>query len=276
MAMPDGHTGQYGFSHCRSDAAFKAQMFEALKLWLFSARDTREGGLAAIELWAKRAGYRFDKAPDLARFLIESKDGGCAVRMEWGPSQRDYIAPNELRLRMDLNLPGGLQMLVLTLPLMEKLEGETFERFTQAAQTVLDTSTPEEMRWLAMFPKVDLSWDKALRSRFCVLGADPDLTLAWIKGGLADQLSKASQDLLLDCPPFLMMTMRDKLYLRMQLAEPAPAALAQCLELFDAALKSATSLTAQMVPDPAGSPSTLSTSWQMHEQVDDPAGPLRD
>jgi hypothetical protein len=100
--------------------------------------------------------------------------------------------------------------------------------------------------------------------------------LAWIKGGLADQLSKASQDLLLDCPPFLMMTMRDKLYLRMQLAEPAPAALAQCLELFDAALKSATSLTAQMVPDPAGSPSTLSTSWQMHEQVDDPAGPLRD
>jgi hypothetical protein len=150
-----------------------------------------------------------------------------------------------------------------------------FERFTQAAQTVLDTSTPEEMRWLAMFPKVDLSWDKALRSRFCVLGADPDLTLAWIKGGLADQLSKASQDLLLDSPPFLMMTMRDKLYLRMQLAEPAPAALAQCLELFDAALKSATSLTAQMAPDPAASPPTLGSSWQMHAQVDDPAGPLR-
>jgi len=250
-------------------------MFEALKRRLFLTRDaSSEGGLATIALWAKRKGYRFDKAPDQARFLIEIKDGGRAVRMEWGPSQRGYIAPNELRLRMDLNLPGGLQMLLLTLPLMERLEGETFDRFTQAAETVLDTSTPEEMRWLAMFPKVDLSWDKALRSRFCVLGADPDLTLAWIKGGLADQLLKASQDLLLDCPPFLMMTMRGKLYLRMQLAEPAPAALTHCLELFDAALKSATSLSAQMAADPAGLPSTLSTSRQTHAQVGDAGGPL--
>ena len=71
-----------------------------------------------------------------------------------------------------------------------------------------------------------------------------------------------------------MMTMRGKLYLRMQLAEPAPAALTRCLELFDAALKSATSLSAQMEPDPAASPSTLSSSWQVHAQVDDPAGPL--
>jgi hypothetical protein len=125
-----------------------------------------------------------------------------------------------------------------------------------------------------MFPKVDLSWDKALRGQFCVLGADPELTLAWIKGGLADQLLKASQDLLRQSPPFLLMTMRGKLYLRMQLAEPDPATLTQCLELFDAALKSATSLSTQMEPDPVEPPSTLSTGWHSHTQQgdsDDPA-----
>jgi hypothetical protein len=246
-------------------------MFDTVKRWLSPNHGgAGEAGLAAVESWAKRAGFRFRKAPDQARFVIESTASGCDLRMEWGPSQRDYIAPHELRLRMDLNLPGGFQMLLLTLPLMEKLEGETFERFTQAAQTVLDMSTPEEMRWLAMFPKVDLSWDKALRAQFCVLGADPELTLAWIKGGLADQLLKASQDLLRQSPPFLLMTMRGKLYLRMQLAEPAPAALTQCLELFDAALKSATNLSAQMEPDPAEPPSTLSTGWQSHTPLDSP------
>jgi len=250
-------------------------MFDSVKRWLFSDHGgAGEAGLAAVESWAKRAGFRFRKAPDQARFVIESTASGCDLRIEWGPSQRDYIAPHELRLRMDLNLPGGFQMLLLTLPLMEKLEGETFERFTQAAQTVLDMSTPEEMRWLAIFPKVDLSWDKALRAQFCVLGADPELTLAWIKGGLADQLLKASQDLLRQSPPFLLMTMRGKLYLRMQLGEPDPAALTQCLELFDAALKSATSLSTQMEPDTVEPPLTLTTGWHSHTQQgdsDDPA-----
>ena len=271
MATPDGHDTQHAFSHHRRQASLGAQMFDTVKRWLSPNHGgAGEAGLAAVESWAKRAGFRFRKAPDQARFVIESTASDCDLRMEWGPSQRDYIAPNELRLRMDLNLPGGFQMLLLTLPLMEKLEGETFERFTQAAQTVLDMSTPEEMRWLAMFPKVDLSWDKALRAQFCVLGADPELTLAWIKGGLAEQLLKASQDLLRQSPPFLLMTMRGKLYLRMQLAEPAPAALTQCLELFDAALKSAPNLSAQMEPDPAEPPSTLSTGWHSHTPLDGP------
>jgi hypothetical protein len=271
MATPDGHDARQLFSQNHRQAACGAQMFDAVKRWLFSDHGgAGEEGLAAVETWAKRAGLRFRKAPDQARFVIESTASGCDLRMEWGPSQRDYIAPNELRLRMDLNLPGGFQMLLLTLPLMEKLEGATFDRFTQAAQTMLDMSTPEEMRWLAMFPKVDLSWDKALRAQFCVLGADPELTLAWIKGGLADQLLQASQDLLQQSPPFLLMTMRGRLYLRMQLAEPSPAALAQCVEIFDAALKSATSLGKQMEPDPAGSPSTLSTGAHSHTQPSDP------
>ncbi len=248
-------------------------MFQALRRWLsLGPLGARSSGFSAVEAWAGRAGFRFRKAQDRSRFLIETTSNGCELRMEWGPSQRSYIEPSELRLRMDMNLPGSVQMLVLNQALMERLEGETFERYTQSAQTMIDISTPEEMRWLAMFPKVDLSFDKPLRSHFCVLGADPDLTLAWVKAGLAPQLERASQSLLRGDTPFVLITMRGKMYLRMQLAEPSPAALTQCLELFDSAVLAAQSLIGQMPQGHTEWPSTANTAWQ---QLDDPEDPLR-
>ena len=243
-------------------------MFPALRRWLsLGPLGFRSSGFSAVEAWAGRAGFRFRKAQDHSRFLIETTSNGCELRMEWGPSQRSYIEPNELRLRMDLNLPGSVQMLVLNQALMERLEGETFERYTQSAQTMIDISTPEEMRWLAMFPKVDLSFDKSLRSHFCVLGADPDLTLAWVKAGLASQLERASQSLLQGDTPFVLITMRGKMYLRMQLSEPSPVALTQCLALFDSAVQAAQSLIGQMPQGHTEWASTASTAWQ---QLDDP------
>lgn len=249
-------------------------MFQALRRWLsWGHSDTSEAGLPAVESWAARSGLRFRKARDLSRFLIESTSSGFELRMEWGPSQRSYIESSELRMRMDMNLPGSLEMLVLNQPLMERLEGETFERYTQSAQTMIDLSTPEEMRWLAMFPKVDLSHDKTLRSRFCALGADPGLTLAWIKSGLGTQLERASQEFLTQDTPFVLITMRGKIYLRMQMAEPSPAALAQCLALFDAAACSALSLVADLPQGQSGWASTANTAWQAHDHLDDPEEP---
>ncbi len=251
-------------------------MFESVRRWFSGgALGSRNSGFSAVEAWAGRAGFRFRKAQDRSRFLIETTSSGFELRMEWGPSQRSYIEPSELRLRMDLNLPGSVQMLVLNQVLMERLEGETFERYTQSAQTMIDISTPEEMRWLAMFPKVDLSFDKSLRSHFCVLGADPDLALAWIKGGLGSQLERASQELLQGDTPFVLITMRGKMYLRMQLAEPSPAVLTQCLELFDSAVQSAQSLTGQMPQGHTEWASTASTAWQTHTQLDDPEDPIQ-
>ena len=249
-------------------------MFQSVRRWLSGGRlGAQASGFSAVEAWAGRAGFRFRKAQDCSRFLIETTSKGFELRVEWGPSQRSYIEPNELRLRMDMNLPGAVQMLVLNLPLMERLEGETFERYTQSAQTMIDMSTPEEMRWLAMFSKIDLSHDKALRSRFCVLGADPDLTLAWIKGGLGAQLERATHELLQPDTPFVLITMRGKIYLRMQLTEPSPAALTHGLELFDAAVQSALSLIGSMPPGQTEWVSTASTAWQTHTQLDDPEEP---
>lgn len=247
-------------------------MFTALKRWWASGPGrTRSLHFKAVETWADRSGFRFRQAPDGQRFVVEAASGGQVLRMEWGPSQRSYIVQSELRIRIDLNLPGSLQLLALTLPLMEQLESETFERYTQDAQTVIDMSTPEEMRWLAMFPKIDLSFDKLLQSRFCVLGVNPVWSMAWINGPLGAQLGRAAQDLLSTDTPFVLMTMRGKLYLRMRLAAPRPQALSQCLEVFDAAAQSAQQITGQIPPSNAEWASTASTSWQTQIPIDDEA-----
>jgi hypothetical protein len=125
------------------------------------------------------------------------------------------------------------------------------------------------MRWLAMFQKVDLSFDTVLRSRFCVLGVHPESALAWINGPLGAQLVRATQDLLASEAPFVLMTMRGKIYLRMQVAEPRPEVLSQCLEVFDAAAQSVQQITGQIPPNDAEWASTASTSWQTQIPVDD-------
>jgi hypothetical protein len=252
-------------------------MFASLKRWLASASGAAtDPEFGAVEAWARNAGFRYRHDKDAHRFMVEATSGARALRMEWGPSQRDYIAPNELRLRLDLHLPGSLQMLVMSLPLAEKLEVETFERSTQAAQTVIDMSTPEEIRWLAMFPRADLALDKSLRARFCVVGAEETVTADWVRGALADQLATAAQSLLAGDPPFVLMTMRGKLYLRMQIERPDPKALSECLDMFDAAAQSALALIGQVPPDDGDWPTGASTGWQSQAALDDgPADRLR-
>jgi hypothetical protein len=242
------------------------QLTHTLRRW--SERGANKP-FASVETWAKGSGFRFRRAKDDLRFVIDAAPDAPPLRLEWGPSQRSYIAPNEMRIRMDLGLPNSLQMLVLSRPLMEQLEKETFERYTQEAQTMIDMSTPEEMRWLAMFPQADLSFDKPLRARFCAFGADPLAALAWIKGPLGARLGCATQDLLAAEPPFALMTMRGKVYLRMQLADPNAANVVRCLEVFDAATQSVLQLADRMPVGDGEWPATASTAWQTQTQIDD-------
>lgn len=244
-------------------------MLETLKRWWGrGAGSTVSGPLAEIETWAARAGYRYRQADDDLRFVVEVPCAQHMLRMEWGASQRSYIVRDELRIRLDLSLPGSLQLLAITRPLMERLEVETYERYTQEAQTIIDMSFPEEMRWLAMFPKVDLSFDKVLRARFGVLGVNVALATAWINSPLGAQLAKAAAGVLANEPPCVLMVMHGKVYLRMQLAQPQPDGLAQCLGLFDAAVQSALELAGHAPPTDAEYASTASSAWQTASQID--------
>jgi hypothetical protein len=217
---------------------------------------------AEVAQWAQRRGLGFKRARDAEGFVIDGRLEGRPWRLEWGPPQRAYIDGRELRLRMELDLPSELQLLVLSRPLMELLEKQTFERFTQGLQTQIDTATPEEMRWLVMFPKVDLSGQRKLRVHFGVVASQPEAGLAWLHGPLARMLEDAVDGLLRDAVPFVLMTLRGRTYLRMRLDDPDPQALAAALALFETAVAQAVQAVAGHTRAGVAWPVTANTAWQ--------------
>jgi hypothetical protein len=222
--------------------------------------------------WAKKRGLGFKRAREDEGFVIDGALEGKPWRMEWGPPQRAYIEGRELRIRMELKLPSDLQMLLLSRPLMEQLERQTFEQFTEGTQTQIDTSTPEEMRWLVMFPKVNMSSFRVLRQHFGAVAGHPASGLAWIEGPLGQQLERAMASLLQGDPPFVLMTLRGRTYLRVQLIDPDVKSLGAALDLFEVAVSQALRVAATAGDSGHGAdwPSTGSTAWQSFAS-DDPS-----
>jgi hypothetical protein len=229
---------------------------------LFS-RNAGARDLSEIEAWARRRGHGFKRVRGEDGFVVDGVLQGKPWRIEWGPPQRPYIEGRELRLRMELDLSCDAQMLLLSRPLMDSLERQTFEEFTDNVQTQIGTKTPEEMRWLVMFPKVNLGPWKLLRARFGAVASVPAAGLAWIEGPLAHLLEQATDALLRNDPPFVLMTLRGRAYLRMQLAAPTADALSAALAIFETAATQA-SRTSGVAVDAPGDSGRVggSTAWQ--------------
>ena len=228
--------------------------------------------LSAISQWAQRRGHVFKRARGEDGFVIDGVLDGKPWRIEWGPSQRAYIEGHELRLRMELALPSDMQMLLLSRPLMDALERQTFEEFTDNVQTQIGTKSPEEMRWLVMFPKVDMSTLKALRTHFGAVASAPATGLAWLEGPLANLLEQAANSFLRDATPFVLMTLRGRAYLRMQLATPESKDVAAALAVFETAVAQALRAAGGVSDKSVGSNPEASTAWQtiQPEAVADP------
>ena len=250
-------------------------MLESFKR-LFAARsDESERDYGDVEEWAARRGLGFKRVRGEAGFVLDGLLEGKPWRLEWGSPQRDYIVGNELRLRMELDLPSDAQMLLLARPLMDTLERKTFEEFTDNVQTQIGTKTPEEMRWLVMFPKVNMSTLKTLRTRFGAVASAPDAGLAWLTGSLGHALEQAAGGLLRDEPPFVLMTLRGRAYLRMQLLSPDASDIAAALALFETAVAQAILVTGHGSGKARDwSHSSASTAWQTF-QPDEIADPRK-
>jgi len=244
-------------------------MLNAIKRWI--AGDQPANDWPEVMAWAQKQGHGFKRAKEDEGFVLDGSVAGRPWRLEWGPPQRAYITGHELRLRMELQLPSGLQMLVMTRALMESLERETFERYTESNQTLIDVSTPEEMRWLAMFPKVNFDIPKPVRSHYAGVAADPVAAANWVDAEFGQQLVNAAADVLREQPPFVLMTLRGRVYLRLQLEEPSPAALEQIIQLFQSAaagaLRAANSMTDTQNQE---WPTTASTAWHTDIMPEEP------
>lgn len=215
-----------------------------------------------VSEWAKLNKLKFKREHEGEGFVVDGGMDGKPWRLEWGPPQRNYIEGHELRLRMELGLSSNLQMLLISQPLLETLERQTFERFTESTQTVIDAATPEEMRWLAMFPKVPYKASKDVRTRFGLIGSAPAVASAWVEGALACQMEEAAAGFLKGEPPFVLMLLRGRAYLRLQLPKPAVAVISQAVALFEAGVQQAMRVAGMGAEGAADWSSTGSTAWQ--------------
>jgi hypothetical protein len=235
-------------------------VFKQVKHWLVAR--TNAARWRPIQEWAESQSAQFRLTRDGRGFLIEQpKALPGALRVEWAASQRAYISGNELRMRCELRLHSDLQMMVLCRQLMETLESAVFEAYTDTLKTRVDTDTPEEMRWLVMFPKLGQISSKLVRQRFGAVGVNKELTAAWLDGRLSDALAQSSQDLLPEGHPFVLMTMRGNVYLRSAMAEADLGKIQALFKVLEIACKEA-ALVNSRLSDRSPWPTTTSVAWQ--------------
>jgi hypothetical protein len=214
-----------------------------------------------IQDWAEARNAEFNQTRDGLGFLIEQpKAMPGPLRIEWGVSQRSYLPGSELRMRCEMGLHPDLQMMVLCRTLMENLERAVFEAYTDTLKTRVDTDTPEEMRWLVMFPKFNNASSQILRQRYGVVGVTKDLTAAWIEGELGEALVQASQDLLPEGHPIVLMSMRGNLYLRTEMAEADLPRVQALVRLLECAAREALRVNARL-SDNGAWPTTTSVAF---------------
>jgi hypothetical protein len=194
-----------------------------------------QAGWEACERWAHARGHVFKRTRDSGGFVVEAQ-GEDRWRLEWGPSQRDYITGGELRLRAELRDAPELQLLVVSRLLMEALERQVFEEFTEGTQTRIDTATPEEMRWLVMFPKFTAPESKELREHYGAVANVPEALPAWLNGALTAKLLEAARSWLAREDRLVLIVQRGRLTLRTAMSQPEPARMEAAATLFDVAL----------------------------------------
>jgi hypothetical protein len=190
-----------------------------------------------VRQWAESQGLAFRRERGDRGFVLEGQAasqppiGTRPWRLEWGPPQRDYLQGAELRIRATLGLPQELQMLLMTTALMDTLERDTFNRFTEQAQTEIDLAIPEEMRWLALFRRVNLQPWKTLRTQIGAVAAIAGTVEAWLQ----DSVLQAELDKALPVMnPLVLMTLRGRLYLRTRLDTPHLPTIGAAIALLNA------------------------------------------
>lgn len=228
----------------------------------FFANQGLGADFSEVSAWAKKRGHAFKRERDGQGFVVDGKMGETPWRLEWGPPQRPYIVGHELRLRMELGLPPDLHLLVVSKSLMETLEKQAYEQFTKSNQTEMGDTSPEETRWLVMFPKMPMNGSKLLRANFGGVSSLPNEGLAWLEGPLGHALERAATTFLREQPPFVMMTLRGRIYLRVQMASADETDVTGAVALFEAGGTEALRVARSRDEEPAAWSQTLSTAWQ--------------
>jgi hypothetical protein len=166
-----------------------------------------------LATWAKEAGHTIKTVSGAAGGAVITTHWGW--RVEWGPSQRPYIKGQELRFRHELGVPPDVQMLLITRTMAHILESDVFDSFTDAMQTRIDNTLPDEMRWLAMHTKVSIPAPSLLARRFLLISNADAFASQWLQSGMAEPLEEAAAAWWTDPMPMVMTLNRGILTIRM-------------------------------------------------------------
>ena len=210
-------------------------MLDSIKRWMGTA-PVQIPGWNDLSAWARQRQWTLRAVREPEGFVVDGRAGSTAWRLEWGPSQRSYIAGAELRVRAEIDVPRELQALVLNRELMDAMEKAVFDQYVEGVQTRIDTATPPEMRWLVMFPKLSSGELRSLRDGYGALSSFKPWLLQWLAGDLTPTLAALPTDA---SRPMVLMIARRRLCLRTALPEPDTGRLEGWLRLFDCALQAA-------------------------------------
>ena len=222
-----------------------AHMFERIKKAfsrdtgkLEAPSSTMAGG--PVSEWAATQGFGFSVEDYGKNIALEGKVHGRPWKLIIGTPTRNYIFGEELRARAELGIDESVAVLVMNRPLKEALEKRAYEVYTNDLQTSVDSSMPEEMRWLAMFDEV--GWEslpKTFWSRLAILTDKRESALAWIDPGLANAMTNWPTPGPTVEVPFIVLLMNGKAYLRMEYTPAELPTLQHAAHIFTSACDSA-------------------------------------
>jgi hypothetical protein len=210
-------------------------MLEGFKRLFSGATPAPASEWDGIAPWAESRQYTF-RAVHKEGFVVDGRVSTTAWRMEWGPSQRPYIAGQELRLRAEMGLPAELQMVLMNRVLQDAMEKSVFEQFVEGVQTRIDNQTPPEMRWLVMYPKLHGSEMPQLRERFVAISSVKNWMQRWLEGNLTASLAT------IQVPPevpVVLMIGRGRLMLRTAVPDAQIGVVQGWLRVFETAIREA-------------------------------------
>lgn len=221
-------------------------MFERIKK-AFSREDknAREGAPSSllhgpVSEWAGTQGFAFSVDRPGEGIALEGKVGGKPWRLQLGRPTRNYILGQEIRARGELGISDDIAVLIINRPLKEALEKRAYQIYTDELQTSVDSTLPEEMRWLAMFDEV--GWDSLPRefwNRYSVLTDNRDNALALVDPSLADLMLNWPKPAPSAEVPFMVLLLNGKAYLRMEYTPADLATLQHAALIFTSACDSA-------------------------------------
>ncbi len=191
-----------------------------------------------VSEWAALQGLTTSERGDSKGFHIFGKVGDKPWRIEQGRPSRDFIKGLELRARGEMGVREDISLMILTRTLKNELEKRAFSLYTDSLQTIADPNLPEEMRWLSMYEEV--GWQElghAFLDEYAILADDLDHAVAWLTPELVQQLMAwPSGEPNVPC---VLMVLRGKIYLRMQISDNDLPTLEHAARVFTSACESA-------------------------------------